>query len=208
MPDPQDPLPSYLRLATLFSIYDRCSRLPSTTRKACEELAAQLPCHMIPPEGKGETYIRRYGVADLVDGSHVYLQNILRSDEDPELHSHPAPARALILVEGYSEERRLRVAGTSTGYEVVRAVYRAGDVNILDPDTFHRLDLIEDSAWTIFIMGPKAIRTAGEASWSFWNRNTGATTGYRDFIAAKGYEAVSTPQGLATGSRVSPAPSA
>lgn len=201
--DLRDPLPDYQRLILLFQIFDHCAEFPVMTRKACEELAAQLPCHLIPPEGNGETYIRRYGVADLGDGSHVYLQNILRGDGDRALHSHPAPARALILCEGYGEERRVRIPGSPTGYGVVSRVYRPGDVNELGADTYHRLDLLSDvSAWTIFIMGPKLDR---QPSWSFWNRDTGITTGYREFIAAKGYEAKSTPQDLVSSSRIVPA---
>ena len=57
------------------------------------------------------------------------------------------------------------------------------------------------SAWTILITGPKIVRVEGEPSWSFWDRDTGLTTGYRDFLAAKGIDAVSTPQNLATGER-------
>lgn len=198
MPEPQDPLPSYLRLAKLFSIFDRCARLPTTSRRDCEELAAQLPCHPIPPEGQGDPYIRRYGVADLGDGCHVYLHHILRSDaETRHLHSHPWPARAFVLVGGYEEDRRYAVERARTGFDVTRAIYRPGDVNVIEADTFHRIDLLAESAWTILITGPKIARAKDEPSWLFWNRDTGATTDYREFIAAKGYEAVSTPQDLA-----------
>lgn len=204
----REPLPAHQILSELFPIFQMagipCLGLPALTRLRCERLAERLPCHIIPPEGNGETYIRRYGVADLGDGSHIYLQNILRSDGDKALHSHPWPARAFIQAGSYREERRY--TSPIGDHEVRHRVYAAGDLNEIESDTFHRLDLLNDeSVWTILITGPKVDR---QPSWSFWDRDTGVTTGYREFIAAKGYEAKSTPQDLASAARVAPAPDA
>ena len=60
-----------------------------------------------------------------------------------------------------------------------------------------RLNRVNEMIDNVSIQGEwdiKVVRADGEASWSFWDRDTGITTGYRDFLAAKGLAAVSTPQ--------------
>lgn len=120
-------------------------------------------------------YLSRYTLAELPDGGHLYLHFFHRSDIDLDLHNHPWPGRSLILTGGYREERR-------EGDRVVERVYRRGDVNILDADTFHRVDLLTPDlgCWTLFMTGPK------EQSWGFWDRTTGAYTGWREAIALRG----------------------
>lgn len=101
----------------------------------------------------------------------VYLHHFHRGDEEPELHSHPwAWALSLILAGGYREERRVRG-------KVVRRIVRPGALNFLRADDCHRVDLLEDDAWSLFVTGPKVTR------WGFWNRDTGLMLGWREFIA-------------------------
>ena len=103
----------------------------------------------------------------------IYLHRFHRSDEDRALHNHPWRwALSLVLVGGYSEERRI-------GDRVVRRLVRPLRFNWIGHDTYHRVDLIEDDAWSIFIVGPKV------SSWEFWTRETGRLTPWREFIAAK-----------------------
>ena len=47
---------------------------------------------------------------------------------------------------------------------------------IHDHDTFHRVDLLEDDAWSLFLVGPKT------KSWGFWDRVTGQYTEWREFL--------------------------
>ena len=191
-------------LAELFYLFSIARHCPDdTVRRECERIASTLPVHVIPPDADdSNVYLKRYGVADLGDGGHVYLHHVMRGDGAIELHSHPWPARAMILAGGYREERRFQLAHDSTRYRVGVDNYYPGDTNFINASTFHRIDLFGDvSAWTILITGPKIARVEGEPSWSFWDRNTGLTTGYRDFLAAKGIDAVSTPHNLATGVR-------
>jgi len=104
-------------------------------------------------------------------GIGLYLHRFHRSDDDTALHNHPWRwARSLILAGGYIEERRI-------DGRVVRHVVRPGSWRRIDQDDFHRVDLLEHDCWSLFIAGPKA------ASWSFWDRDTGETVPWREFIA-------------------------
>ncbi len=69
-------------------------------------------------------------------------------------------------------------------------------VNVIEPDTFHRVDLLSNDAWSLCITGPKVARADGEASWSFWDRDTGALTPWREFVTRLGLVPTPTPPGL------------
>lgn len=103
----------------------------------------------------------------------VYLHKFHRGDDDRELHSHPWQwALSLILSGGYVEERR-------DGDSVVTRVLKPGQWNVLRSGDYHRVDLLDDESWSLFVVGPKF------ASWSFWNRMTGETIPWREFITRK-----------------------
>lgn len=152
------------------------SALPSS-HAGLAALAAQLPRRTI--EHEAGPYLSRYTLADLPGGGHVYLHFFHRSDIDSELHSHPWAGRSIILAGGYMEERRKpsRVGG----YYVDRHMLVTGDENVLDPDTFHRVDLLDPKrgCWTLFTTGPKV------DSWGFWDRATGAFTPWREAITRR-----------------------
>lgn len=142
-------------------------------------------------------------------GIGVYLHRFHRSDVDRELHSHPwAWSYSIILAGGYIEERRMprecrcghaqgdhrnrngrwtvtACAGLCNRCDcgefkskVVRRSVRPGMLNVIRGDDFHRVDLIEADAWTLFVVGPKT-----GSSWGFWDRETGAVTPWREFLA-------------------------
>lgn len=104
------------------------------------------------------------------DGWGVYLHKFHRGDDGEELHNHPWKwSVSLILAGGYIEERR-------EGLDVVTYKYKPGAINILMADTFHRVDLREHDAWSLFIAGPKV------QSWGFWDRATGIFKPWREHI--------------------------
>lgn len=123
----------------------------------------------------GSAYLTRYTLANFGKRSfRVYVNHFHRSDEDHELHNHPWQwAASLILSGGYCEERR-------TDHGVDPIVFSPGMVNLIGPNTFHRVDLLTGDAWTLFIAGPVV------QSWGFWDRASEAFTPWREFIAAKG----------------------
>ncbi len=125
--------------------------------------------------GEHGPYLTRYTVSDLPLGDHIYLHRFHRSDADRDLHSHPWGGSSLILRGGYSEERRV-----DGGPEINRRSFRASDVNILTPDTFHRVDLLDGESWSLFTT------TSRCADWSFWDRDTGIETPWREALARRG----------------------
>jgi hypothetical protein len=82
----------------------------------------------------------------------IYLHRFHRGDVDRELHSHPWKwAVSLVLVGGYIEERR-----TVDG-RIETKVIGPGSINRLRATDFHRVDLIDGEAWTLFLVGSREI---------------------------------------------------
>ena len=107
----------------------------------------------------------------LPSGWGLYLHRFHRGDDSPELHNHPWRwAVSLILAGGYVEERR-------KGEGVVRHTYRPGALNLLLASTFHRVELLERDAWSLFLVGPKV------GHWGFWDRHSGRFEPWREYIA-------------------------
>lgn len=152
--------------------------------RCLSKLAAHLPSRHL--SGRQGLYLSRYTVARL-GLVRVYLHEIHRGDEDPELHNHPWRfALAWILSGGYAEERR-EIDGEAC---TVRArTFRPGHLNLIGADTYHRLSEVRPSTWTLFVVGPRV------QDWGFWNRRTGEVTPWRDFIAAKGLPLAGEPAG-------------
>jgi len=117
-------------------------------------------------------------------GIGVYIHRFHQSDGDRALHNHPWRwAISLIIAGGYREERRTSSPDRVGDYwkenlSVEVFEYRPGDLNVLTSETFHRVDLFEDDAWSLFIVGPKF------SHWGFWNRATSEMTPWRTFLAA------------------------
>lgn len=106
---------------------------------------------------------------------NLFLHHFLRSDDDGALHSHPwSWAVSLVLVGGYREERRV-------GDSVVSRIVKPWSLNFLRGSDYHRVDLLEEDAWTLFLVGPKV------STWFFWDRCTRMRAQWRRFINAKRY---------------------
>lgn len=166
-------------------------------------LASKLPSPRVIYDGEGRTpYLTRYylfGRPSMPDGSEpfdgygdqrpgavypdrwwrrwtsgVFLHKFHRSDSDRELHDHPWRwGLSLILSGGYREERRSGIR------DVVTRVVRPGRLNFLRHGDHHRVDLLGQECWSLFVVGPKA------SSWSFWDRETGEIVHWREFLARK-----------------------
>ena len=61
--------------------------------------------------------------------------------------------------------------------EEARGNGRAGSLESLRRDDFHRVDLLERDSWSLFVAGPRV------GSWGFADRRTGEFTPWREFIA-------------------------
>jgi hypothetical protein len=103
----------------------------------------------------------------------LYIHCFHRSDDDRELHNHPWEwALSFVVAGGYREERRL-------GNRVVSRDVLPLSLNFIRAEDYHRVDLLKDEAWSIFLTGPKM------ASWGFWDRTTGEVAHWREFLAKK-----------------------
>jgi hypothetical protein len=122
-------------------------------RAWCAGLARSLRVDHITREGR--PYLERYYAAGWNPvtrrpGPAVFLHHFVASDDPGLVHSHPwAWSASLILVGGYREERC-----TSVGRIIHE--YRPGEVNLLDAETRHRIDLLGRDCWSLFLAGPFA----------------------------------------------------
>jgi hypothetical protein len=115
----------------------------------------------------------RPGYRSKSDGVGLAVHQFHRGDLDPELHSHPWRwSVSLVIAGGYREERRI---GRRTVWRVVPPL----SLNWISGDDYHRVELLEKDAWTIFLTGPKA------SSWGFWSQASGEVIGWREFFARK-----------------------
>jgi hypothetical protein len=97
-------------------------------------------------------------------GPAIFLHHFVASDSSDEVHSHPWGWSASVILTGGYREERCDGAGTLTVRE-----YRPGDVNVLEADEKHRLDLLSHDCWTLFLAG------TFQQSWDFAPRCDGTT---------------------------------
>jgi hypothetical protein len=122
----------------------------TAARSWCQALARSLPVQHIAPTGL--PYLDRYFAAGWNPttkrpGPAIYLHHFRASDPAVAVHSHPwGWSASLILAGGYREERC-----TPTG--VVVREYRPGAVNVLTAADQHRVDLLGEDCWTLFLAG-------------------------------------------------------
>jgi hypothetical protein len=138
--------------------------------RLCERVAARLPKKVIP-RPDGEPYLIRYYLLGREDRPfNAFLHLFVCGDVESELHCHPwETSFSLILTGGYREERRI-------GRRVVQRLVKPLTINVIRSDDYHRVDLLKDRAWTLFVaVKPKK-------TWFFWDRDTNKTTWWLDFI--------------------------
>ena len=147
--------------------------------RLCEALASRLDKRTIYRDD-GKPYLERYYLIHSTRFKYIpgiYLHKFLSSDEDPELHDHPwGTSISVILTGGYLEERR------EEDDTVTSRLVRPGFFNLIRKNDFHRVDLIKDHAWTLFIAGKR------KQDWGFWNRDTGVYTPWRKFVMARNHQ--------------------
>lgn len=130
-------------------------------RTICQWAASKLPSVTIFVEG-GEKYLTRYYLfgADRKWGN-IFLHHFHASDKGLELHNHPwSWSFGLILLGGYREERRAQ------DNSVQARLVKPGKFNYITNKDFHRVDLLEKDAWSLFVAGPRT------QEWGFWDRET------------------------------------
>jgi hypothetical protein len=141
-------------------------------RKFCLWLCKRLPHVTIyvpdPVTGIRAPYLTRYYLfgSDRKWGN-IFLHQFHDGDKGDELHNHPWKwSFGLALAGGYLEERR------SLNDNIELKVVSPGTINFINNKIFHRVDLLEHDAWTLFFAGPRS------KDWGFWNKQTKQ---YRDW---------------------------
>jgi hypothetical protein len=118
----------------------------------------------------------------------LYLHHFHRSDDDQELHSHPWEwALSFVIAGGYTEERRVPrdKRDPLSPWTVITRTVKPFSFNFIRQSDYHRVDLLEEDAWSLFLVGPKT------HTWYFWNRKTFQRTPWREFIEQAAARAMS-----------------
>ena len=125
---------------------------PVAARRWCVGIAEMATRREI--ERYGRPYLDRYELAGYTPGysgpriPSLYLHHFLASDPREETHSHPwGWSASLILAGGYREHRC-----TPDGAETIREL-RPGDLNVIHAADRHRVTLLGDECWTLFLAG-------------------------------------------------------
>lgn len=153
------------------------SLLSNAVRAVLTRLCVGLPCRRIRAPDGG-LLVEQFLLSHSPERTawRLRLHHYVRGDADRALHNHPWWGLSLILVGGYREEYRDAdhdPLGADT-YTVRMRVLTPLSVNFITPETFHRIDLRERDAWTLFLSSP------ARGSWGFWDR---ATNTYEDNVA-------------------------
>jgi len=117
----------------------------------CETFSRRLMVDHI--RRNGAAYLDRYYAAgwspvSTQSGPAIFLHHFVASDALASVHSHPWDWSASVILVGGYREQRCMVDGTQATRE-----YRPGDVNVLLADDKHRIDLLGDDCWTLFLAG-------------------------------------------------------
>lgn len=104
-----------------------------------------------------------------------FLHYFFRGDNDRDIHNHPFDwAVSLILKNGYIEH-----VWDEAKKKLLTKKRRAGMLNFIKNNTFHRVDMCRDNCWSLFIAGPKVDKPEGEG-WGFLNERTGEFETYNE----------------------------
>lgn len=148
-------------------------------RKACEALAKRLDVRNIVNDDKSP-YLDRYFIHRRTRGwrwlPSVYLHRFRSSDAGRDLHNHPwGTSLSLVLVGGYREER-LVIDDEGMDKQVVVRMVKPFSFNIIRHDDYHRVDLLEDDAWSIFITGKRV------QDWGFWKEKEDVHVPWKQYL--------------------------
>lgn len=102
--------------------------------------------------GRDTIYLRRWYVHRDPDGAgNIYIHEMLRSDEDPELHDHPWENASILL---RRKMREVTMSGTR--------LLVPGSVVLRAAQDRHRIE-IDKPTVSLFLTGPRA------RTWGFWH---------------------------------------
>lgn len=127
-------------------------------------------------EGQQTPYLMRFYVKHSGWLPGVYLHYFYRGDQERELHNHPwKKSFSFILTGWYLEARRKELRNGK--HVVIFRTLRAGNINCIRANDFHRIDTVVYPLWTLFFSGKRV------QSWGFWDRHTGKYVDHKEFFS-------------------------
>jgi len=124
-----------------------------------EKVSKVVPGRLITREND-LPYLFRYYLSHADSGdAAVFLHKFVNNDKLGELHSHPWESSLSIILSGRYIEHRARGlkqpdGRVHIGTRVAR-VYGPGNLNYIEDDDFHRIELVDKEVWTLFIHGKR-----------------------------------------------------
>jgi len=167
-------------------------------REVLSFVARQLPKRLIT-RGDGKPYLERYyllgepgGLKYFDEGNReqrrwqrltswlpcIYLHRFVASDDEEELHSHPWTATSIILAGGY-REFRVEDPMLIKPVRIQAKTVLPWQANRLNPETYHRVLLLEEDCWSVILLGKKV------QSWGFWSPATGEFLHWKAHLALR-----------------------
>ena len=117
------------------------------------EITKSLPMREILTGGK--PYLQRYYVGENRQGVQTWMHRFLSGDTDRHFHSHPWYADSTIICGAYVESSTLL---TDLDQHPIQR-FDPGDLNMINPDTLHKISSVEPDTWTVMQVKP---------NWTTW----------------------------------------
>lgn len=143
-------------------------REPEALKAMGEAAMAYVKAHKQPPHriiGPAASpaerdYLHRWHLLRDQEGQgNIYLHRFHRSDDDRALHDHPWPWTTVVLAGSYREHTETGAFDRVPGTVVSRTATE-----------LHRVELLSDTVWTLFLTGPK------QREWGFMVPDVGWMT--------------------------------
>jgi len=126
-------------------------------------LSAYCRCRVITGPDE-QPYLERYHLLRLPFGYRLYLHRFVASDPGRGLHNHPWRHAVSLLLSGTYQETRMLKADSD--HALQRRWLRAGHLNIISGDVYHRINIAQDAeCWSLFLHAPKT------RDWGFIRRH-------------------------------------
>ncbi|HEB92340.1 MAG TPA: hypothetical protein ENI94_02520 [Gammaproteobacteria bacterium] len=152
----------------------------SGVSKLLYRFTAGRPCRLIHRH-KNERYLERYWLGR-VFGVTAYLHRFVARDADDWVHDHPWGWSVAIVLTGRYQEERLKWFDPAVGWTSVFRVLRAGRINIIRGQDFHRITDCQPETWTLFIHGPR------RKGWGFLEKSEAVVCYYQPYDTAVSHQ--------------------
>lgn len=117
------------------------------------KISAYCRCRIISGND-GQPYLERYHLFSLPFGIQCYLHRFIAGDPGKALHNHPWKAAASFILSGQYIETRLTKKQPDLSFK--KRQIKAGSINWINGDVYHRIDLEpKQQVWSLFMHSKK-----------------------------------------------------